>query len=88
MEGLILSKALKTQNNLEESNAQIAINNLRSEVIELRVGAKAKTIPFARGLRQLAIVEGKMTGAAHPLSSSLQDEGLQRSLSIPRPHPT
>lgn len=36
MEGLILSKALKTQNNLEESNAQIAINNLRSEVIELR----------------------------------------------------
>jgi hypothetical protein len=32
--------------------------------------------------------EGKMTGAAHPSSSSLQDEGLRRSLSIPRPHPT
>jgi hypothetical protein len=29
-----------------------------------------------------------MTGAAHPSSSSLQDEGLRRSLSIPRPHPT
>jgi hypothetical protein len=31
---------------------------------------------------------GKMTGAAHPSSSSLQDEGARRSLSIPRPHPT
>jgi hypothetical protein len=31
---------------------------------------------------------GKMTGAAHPSSSSLQDEGLRQSLSIPRPHPT
>jgi hypothetical protein len=31
---------------------------------------------------------GKMTGAAHPSSSSLQDKGLRRSLSIPRPHPT
>jgi hypothetical protein len=31
---------------------------------------------------------GRMTGVAHPSSSSLQDEGLRRSLSIPRPHPT
>jgi hypothetical protein len=31
---------------------------------------------------------GKMTGATHPSSSSPQDEGLRRSLSIPRPHPT
>jgi hypothetical protein len=30
---------------------------------------------------------GKLTGVAHPSSSSLQDEGLRRSLSIPRPHP-
>jgi hypothetical protein len=29
-----------------------------------------------------------MTGAAHPSSSLLQDEGLRRSLSIPRPHLT
>jgi hypothetical protein len=29
-----------------------------------------------------------MTGAAHLSSSSLQDEGLRRSLSIPHPHPT
>jgi hypothetical protein len=29
-----------------------------------------------------------MTSAAHPSSSSLQDEGLRRSLSIPRPHLT
>jgi hypothetical protein len=29
-----------------------------------------------------------MTGAAHPSSSSLQDEGLRRSLSIPRLGPT
>jgi hypothetical protein len=31
---------------------------------------------------------GKMTGATHPSSFSLQDEGLRRSLSIPRLHPT
>jgi hypothetical protein len=31
---------------------------------------------------------GKMTGTAHPSSSSLQDEGLQRSLSVLRPHLT
>jgi hypothetical protein len=31
---------------------------------------------------------GKMTGTAHPSSSSLQDEGLRRSLSITHPHPT
>jgi hypothetical protein len=31
---------------------------------------------------------GKMTSAAHPSSYSLQDEGLRRSLSIPRPHQT
>jgi hypothetical protein len=29
-----------------------------------------------------------MTSAAHPSSYSLQDEGLRRSLSIPRPHQT
>jgi hypothetical protein len=29
-----------------------------------------------------------MTGAGHPSSSSLQDEGLRRSLPILRPHPT
>jgi hypothetical protein len=52
------------------------------------VGAKVKTLPFVPGFRHLAIVGGKMTGVAHPSSSSLQDEGLRRSLSIPRPHPT
>jgi hypothetical protein len=30
----------------------------------------------------------KTTGPAHPSSSTLQDEGLRRSLSIPRPQPT
>jgi hypothetical protein len=35
MQGLILSKALKAQRDVEEEGAQIAINNLCSEAIEL-----------------------------------------------------
>jgi hypothetical protein len=35
-QGLILSKALKRYKDFEEGNSQIVINNLRSEVIDLR----------------------------------------------------
>jgi hypothetical protein len=42
------------------------------------VGAKAKTLPFARSLRQSRCTKGgKTTGGAHPSSSTLQDEGLR-----------
>jgi hypothetical protein len=36
LEGLILSNALRAQKNIEDEGYTIALNNLRSEVIELR----------------------------------------------------
>jgi hypothetical protein len=51
---------------------------------EIRVGAKAKTLPFARCLRQSRRTNGgKTTGGFHPSSTMLQDESLRRG----RPRP-
>jgi hypothetical protein len=36
VQGLILSNALRAQKNVEDEGCTIALNNLRSEVIELR----------------------------------------------------
>jgi hypothetical protein len=36
MQGLILSNALRAQKNIEDKGYTMALNNLRSEVIELR----------------------------------------------------
>jgi hypothetical protein len=36
LQGLILSNALRAQKNIEDEGYTIALNNLRSEVIELR----------------------------------------------------
>jgi hypothetical protein len=36
LQGLILSNALRTQKNIEDEGYTVALNNLRSEVIELR----------------------------------------------------
>jgi hypothetical protein len=36
VQGLILSNALRAQKNIEDEGCTIALNNLRSEVIELR----------------------------------------------------
>ena len=36
MQGLILSNALRAQKNIEDEGYTMALNNLRSEVIELR----------------------------------------------------
>jgi hypothetical protein len=36
LEGLILSNALRAQKNIEDKGCTIALNNFRSEVIELR----------------------------------------------------
>jgi hypothetical protein len=53
------------------------------------VGAKAKTLPFARCLRQSRCTNGgKTTGSLHPSSNMPQDEGLRRGRPIPRPRPT
>jgi hypothetical protein len=45
---------------------------------EETVGAKAKTLPFARCLRQSRCTNGgKTTGSLHPSSNTPQDEGLR-----------
>jgi hypothetical protein len=53
------------------------------------VGAKAKTLPFARCLRQSRCTNGgEATDSFHPSSNMLQDEGLRRGRPVPRPRPT
>jgi hypothetical protein len=53
------------------------------------VGAKAKTTPFARCLRQSHRTNGgKAADSFHPSSNTLQDEGLRRGRSVSRPRPT
>jgi hypothetical protein len=42
LQGLILSNALRTQNNAEDESCQIALGNLRPEVIKLRNEAAEK----------------------------------------------
>jgi hypothetical protein len=60
----------------------LATSSAPDDLVELvprraNVGAKAKTLPFARSLRQSRCTNGgKMTSGAHPSSSTLQDEGL------------
>jgi hypothetical protein len=53
------------------------------------VGAKAKTPPFARCLRQTRCNNGdKTTGRLYPSSHASENEGLRRSRPIPQPRPT
>jgi hypothetical protein len=60
-----------------------------SASVSVCVGAKAKTLPFARCLRQPRCTNGgKTTGSLHPLSNTPQDEGLRRGRPIPHPRPT
>jgi hypothetical protein len=48
------------------------------------IGAKAKTLPFARCLRQSRCTNGgETTGGFHPSSTTLQDEGLRRGRPCP-----
>jgi hypothetical protein len=43
LQGLILSNALRAQKNIEDEGYTMALNNLHSEVIELRTKALKKT---------------------------------------------
>jgi hypothetical protein len=53
------------------------------------VGAKAKTLPLARCLRQSRCINGgKTTGSSHPSSNTLRDEGPRRGHPAPRPRRT
>jgi hypothetical protein len=58
-------------------------------LIQVVVGVKAKTLPFARCLRRSHRTNGgKATGSFHPSSNTLQDEGLRRGRPVSRPRPT
>jgi hypothetical protein len=67
----------------------LAMSLAPDDLVELvpwraNVGAKAKTLPFARCLRQSRCTNGgETTGGFHPSSTTLQDEGLRRG----RPRP-
>jgi hypothetical protein len=67
----------------------LATSSTPDDLVELvprraNVGAKAKTLPFARCLRQSRCTNGgETTGDFHPSSTTLQDEGLRQD----RPRP-
>jgi hypothetical protein len=72
----------------------LATSSAPDDLVELvprraNVGAKAKTLPFARCLHQSRRTNGgKATGSFHPSSNTLQDEGLRRGHPISRPRPS
>jgi hypothetical protein len=72
----------------------LATPSVPDDLVELvprraNVGAKAKTPPFARCLRQTRCNNGdKTTGRFYPSSHASEDEGLRRSRLVPRPRPT
>jgi hypothetical protein len=79
------------QNHFEQGQRlhHLATSLAPDDLVELvprraNVGAKAKTLPFVRCLRQSRCTNGgETTGEFHPSSTTLQDEGLQRG----RPRP-
>jgi hypothetical protein len=80
-----------TRNHFERGRRlhHLATSSAPDDLVELvprraNVGAKVKTLPFARCLRQSRCTNGgEMTGGFHPSSTTLQDEGLRRG----RPRP-
>jgi hypothetical protein len=72
----------------------LATSSAPDDLVELvprkaNVGAKAKTLPFARCLRQSRCDNGsKATSSSHPSSDKLQDEGLRQGRPVLRPRPT
>jgi hypothetical protein len=62
--GLILSKALKDQKDAEDESCQIALGNLRSEVITLRNEALAKDKILPSSVKRLKSSEAKLFAQA------------------------
>jgi uncharacterized protein YdcH (DUF465 family) len=75
---------------IEKLNVSLtSLRNENEKLIAKAVGAKAKTLPFARCLRQSRGTDGgETTGSLHPSSNTPQDEGLRRGRPIPQPRPT
>jgi hypothetical protein len=78
-QGLILSKALKAQKDAEDESCQIALGNLRSEVITLRNEALEKDKILLSLVERLKSTEAKISSQAELHRSEIQE--LEKKLS-------
>jgi hypothetical protein len=78
LQGLILSNALRAQKNAEDESCQIALGNLRSEVIKLRNEALEKD----KSLTSLVdrVKKDKAKFNAQSEAHKAEVEGLQKNL--------
>jgi membrane protein involved in colicin uptake len=78
LQGLILSNALRVQKSAEDEGCTIALNNLRSEVIELRNEGLEKD----KTLNSLVnkIKEDEATSKAHAEAQKCEIEDLRKQL--------
>jgi predicted RNase H-like nuclease (RuvC/YqgF family) len=73
LQGLIHSKALKAQKDAEDESCQIALGNLRSEVITLRNEALAKNKILLSLVERLKSSEAKLSAQAEAHKAEMQE---------------
>jgi hypothetical protein len=73
LQGLILSKALKAQKDAEDESYQMALSNLRSEVITLRNEALAKDKILLSLVERLKSSEAKMSAQTEAHKAKVQE---------------
>jgi hypothetical protein len=73
LQGLILSKALKAQKDAEDKSCQMAVSNLRSEVITLRNEALAKDKILLSLVKRIKSSEAKMSAQAEAHIAKMQE---------------
>jgi predicted RNase H-like nuclease (RuvC/YqgF family) len=72
-QGLILSKALKAQKDVEDESCQIALGNLRSKVITLRNEALAKDKILLSLVEKLKSSEAKLSAQAETHKTDMEE---------------
>jgi hypothetical protein len=78
LQGLILSNALRAQKNIEDEGCIMALNNLRSEVIELRNEGLEKDKILISLVNK--IKEDKASSKAHTEAQKNEIEDLRKQL--------
>jgi hypothetical protein len=73
LQGLILSNALRAQKNIEDEGCTIALNNLRSEVIELRNEGLEKDKILISLVNKIKEDEASSKAQAEAQKSEIQD---------------
>jgi hypothetical protein len=73
LQGLILSNALMAQKNIEDEGCIIALNNLRSEVIELRNEGLKKDKILISLVRKIKEDEASSKAQAEAQKSEIED---------------